>query len=195
MQPLAFFIFAEKYRCENGGSTTPRSVYFFSSPGLLEHDFMKKTAGEKRRSAPVSRLECTRSPQPVGRNAPSRTQTIILQVIYFEYGVKWWTTTVGPLHANYNGRLPWQEKLFKAGPLGLSFWSFLNYLHHGIEERREASSVKTALKNSKEKLVKCATEVARLHKVSTQSCTQNRPSPKVMIGPEIIIVTQIEVLQ
>ena len=29
------------------------------------------------------------------------------------------------------------------------------------------------MKNSKEKLVKCATEVARLHKVSIQSCTQN----------------------
>ena len=27
-------------------------------------------------------------------------------------------------------------------------------------------------------MVKCATEVARLHKVS-KSCTQNRPSPKV----------------
>ena len=39
--------------------------------------------------------------------------------------------------------------------------------------------MKISLKNSKEKLVKCATEVARLHKVSIQSCTQNWPSPKV----------------
>ena len=44
---------------------------------------------------------------------------------------------------------------------------------------REASSVKISWKNSNEKLVKCATEVGRLHKVSIQSCTQNRPSPKV----------------
>ena len=41
--------------------------------------------------------------------------------------------------------------------------------------------MKIALKNSKEKLVKYATEVSRLHKVSIQSCklTQNRASPKV----------------
>ena len=36
--------------------------------------------------------------------------------------------------------------------------------------------MKVVVKISKEKLVKCATEVARLHKVSIQSCTQNRPS-------------------
>ena len=39
--------------------------------------------------------------------------------------------------------------------------------------------MKILYKNSKEKLVKCATEVERLHRVSIQSCTQNRPSPKV----------------
>ena len=39
--------------------------------------------------------------------------------------------------------------------------------------------MKILQKNSKEKLVKCATEVGRLHRVSIQSCTQNRPSPKV----------------
>ena len=33
--------------------------------------------------------------------------------------------------------------------------------------------MKISQKNSKEKLVKCAAEVARLHKVSIQSCTQN----------------------
>ena len=31
--------------------------------------------------------------------------------------------------------------------------------------------MKISLKNSKEKLVKCATEVAHLHRVSIQSCT------------------------
>ena len=41
--------------------------------------------------------------------------------------------------------------------------------------------MKLSQKNSKEKLVKCATEVARLHKVSIQSCTQNWPSPKVQL--------------
>ena len=37
---------------------------------------------------------------------------------------------------------------------------------------REASSVKISYKSSKEKLVKCATEAARLHNVFVQSCTQ-----------------------
>ena len=48
------------------------SVYFFSSPGLLEHDFMKKTAREKIWSARVSRLECrsTRSLRPADRGRP-----------------------------------------------------------------------------------------------------------------------------
>ena len=63
-------------------------------------------------------------------------------------------------------------------PLDLSFWSFLTFLHHGIEEV-ERHLLWKFLKYSKEKLVKCATEVARLHRVSIQSCTQNRPSPKV----------------
>ena len=45
--------------------------------------------------------------------------------------------------------------------------------------RREASFVKIWWENSKETLVKCATKVARFHKVSIQSCKQNRPSPKV----------------
>ena len=69
--------------------------------------------------------------------------------------------------------------LIKAEPLDLSFWSFLTFLHHGIEEVKRHLLSKFHKKNSKEKLVKCATEVARLHKVSIQSCTQNRPSPKV----------------
>ena len=72
------------------------------------------------------------------------------------------------------------EKL-KAGPppLDLSFWTFLTFLHHGIEEVKRHLLWKFYIKNSKEKLVKCATEVGRLHRVSIQSCTQNRPSPKV----------------
>ena len=32
--------------------------------------------------------------------------------------------------------------VFKAGPLDLSFWSFLTFLHHNMEEVLEASSVK-----------------------------------------------------
>ena len=64
-------------------------------------------------------------------------------------------------------------------PLDLSFWSFLTFLHHGIEEVKRHLLWKFYKKNSKEKLVKCATEVGRLHRVSIQSCTQNRPSPKV----------------
>ena len=64
-------------------------------------------------------------------------------------------------------------------PLDLSFWSFLTFLHHGIDEVERHLLWKFYKKNSKEKLVKCDTEVARLHRVSIQSCTQNRPSPKV----------------
>ena len=64
-------------------------------------------------------------------------------------------------------------------PLDLSFWSFFTFLHHGIEEVERHLPRKLYKKNSKEKLVKCATEVVHLHRVSIQSCTQNRPSPKV----------------
>ena len=64
-------------------------------------------------------------------------------------------------------------------PLDLSFWSFFTFLHHGIEDNERHLLWKFYQKNSKEKLVKRATEVARLHKVSIQSCTQKRPSPKV----------------
>ena len=56
--------------------------------------------------------------------------------------------------------------------LYLSFWSFSTFFAPWYRRSREASSVKISQKNSKEKLVKCATEVARLHKVSIQSCTQ-----------------------
>ena len=49
------------------------------------------------------------------------------------------------------------------------------FLHHGIEQVAAHLLWKFHKKNSKEKLVKYATEVARLHKVSKQSSTQNRP--------------------
>ena len=41
--------------------------------------------------------------------------------------------------------------------------------------------MKILFKNSKEKLVKCATEVARLLRVSVQSCIQNQLSQKVQL--------------
>ena len=69
--------------------------------------------------------------------------------------------------------------------LDLSFWSFLTFLHtHTYTHRhREASFVKiSTTKNSKlfpKVDFKCATEVACLHRVSIQSCTGTRPSPKV----------------
>ena len=64
-------------------------------------------------------------------------------------------------------------KSFKAGP-----WVFGLFVPW-YRRRWEESSVKISQKNSKKKLVKCATEVARLRKVAIQSCTQNRPSPNV----------------
>ena len=48
-----------------------------------------------------------------------------------------------------------------------------------VKEKKRGIFCGNFMKNSEEKLVKCATKVARLHKVSIQSCTQNRPSPKV----------------
>ena len=92
--------------------------------------------------------------------------------------------------------IPWCKKVkndqklksrgscLKAGPPPppapwFEFLVIFDFFAHGIKRSREACSVKISLKNSKGKLVKCATEVARLHKVSIQSCTQNRPSPKV----------------
>ena len=68
--------------------------------------------------------------------------------------------------------------VLRQDPHDLSFGSFLTFFAPWYRRSREASSVKIAYKNSKEKLVKCAAEVARLYRVSTQSCTQNQPSPK-----------------
>ena len=84
MEPLAFLIFAEKYRCENGWSTTPR---FISFP---LRTFWSKILWRKRperkdevHEFPVWNVhEAHGRSTAVGRNAPSRTQTIILQVVY-----------------------------------------------------------------------------------------------------------------
>ena len=64
-------------------------------------------------------------------------------------------------------------------PPSFEFLVIFDFFAPWYIRRRDASSVKISLNNSKEKLVKCATEVARLHKVSIQSCTQKRLSPKV----------------
>ena len=69
--------------------------------------------------------------------------------------------------------------ILKAGPPWFEFLVIFDFFAPWYRKSKEASSVKISWKNSKEKLVKCATEVARLHKVSIQSCTRNRPSPKV----------------
>ena len=84
MQPLAFFIFAEKYRCENGWSTTPR---FTSFPlrAFWSMIFWRKRPERKNEvhEFPVWNVHGAHGRSTaVGRNAPSRTQTIILQVIY-----------------------------------------------------------------------------------------------------------------
>ena len=120
MQPLALFLFAEKYtcRCKNG------SVYFFSSPGLLEHDFMKKTAREKRWSARVSRLECTWSPRPVDRGRPQ------CPVSYpdnnsashlFEVRHRWRTTTLFSGRYALNAEHVHARSLQKLHLFGLAF--------------------------------------------------------------------------
>ena len=95
-------------------------------------------------------------------------------IIFIYYAVTYYflyrsTTVTGLFHKDTN---------LRQDPLDLSFWSFLTFLHHGIEEE-ERHLLWKCYENSKEKLVKCATEVARLRRVSIQSCTQNRPSPKV----------------
>ena len=82
MQPLAFFIFAEKYRCENGWSTTPRFISFplraFWSMILWRKRPERK---DEMHEFPVWNVhEAHGRSTAVGRNAPSRTQTIILQV-------------------------------------------------------------------------------------------------------------------
>ena len=65
-----------------------------------------------------------------------------------------------------------------------SFWSFLTFLHHGIE-KVERHLLWKFHKKLKEKLVKCATKVARLHRVSIQSCTQNGRLRKIIRTQEI----------
>ena len=89
MQPLAFFIFAEKYRCENGWSTTPRFISF-PLRAFWSMIFWRKRPERKDEvhEFPVWNVhEAHGRSTAVGRNAPSRTQTIILQVIYWaSYG-------------------------------------------------------------------------------------------------------------
>ena len=61
----------------------------------------------------------------------------------------------------------------KAGPPWFEYLVIFDFFAPWYRRGREASSVKISWKNSKEKLVKYATEVAHLHRVSIQSCTQN----------------------
>ena len=61
----------------------------------------------------------------------------------------------------------------------LKFDHFLNFIFAPWHRKSRGIVCENRLKNSKEKLVKCATKVARFHTVSTQRCRHNRPSPKV----------------
>ena len=83
MQPLAFFNFAEKYRCENGSSTTPR---FISFPLQAFWSMILRRKRPERKDEvhefPIWNVHKAHGRSTaVARNAPSRTQTIILQVI------------------------------------------------------------------------------------------------------------------
>ena len=71
------------------------------------------------------------------------------------------------------------QKQIKAGSPWFEFLVIFDFFAPWYGRSEEASSVKISLKNAKEQLVKCTTEVAWLLKVSIQSCTQNRRSPKV----------------
>ena len=83
MQPLVFFIFPEKYRCEKSWSTTPRFISF------LLRAFWSMILWRKRSERkyivhefPVWNVhEAHGWSTAVGSIAPSRTQTIILQVV------------------------------------------------------------------------------------------------------------------
>ena len=85
------------------------------------------------------------------------------------------SSTTRSYWALFLGRWSTSFILCKEGPLDLSFSSFLSFLHCGIENVEEHLVWKLHKKNSKEKLVKCATEIARLD-IGFQSCTQIRPS-------------------
>ena len=102
MHPLAFFIFAEKQRCENDWSTTPRFISFplraFWSMILWRKRPERK---DEVHEFPVWNVhEAHGLSTAVGRNAPSRTQTIILQVVY------WTTALLGP-----GFRRPWSPDI------------------------------------------------------------------------------------
>ena len=71
------------------------------------------------------------------------------------------------------------KQLLRQDPPWFEFLVIFDFFAPWYRRGWEASSVKILWKNSKEKLVKYATEVGRLHRVSIQSCTQKRPSPKV----------------
>ena len=80
---FGLFIFAEKHRCENGWSTTPRFISFpfraFSSMILRRKRPERK--GDVHEFPVWNVHEAHDRSTAVGRNAPSRTQTIILQVV------------------------------------------------------------------------------------------------------------------
>ena len=70
--------------------------------------------------------------------------------------------------------------------LDLSFWSLLTLLHNGIE-KVERHLCGNFIKFSKEKLVKCATEVARLHTVSLR---RKMKSPRKNSAQSSVIDTE-----
>ena len=97
---FGLFHFRWKYRCENGWSTTPRFISF-PLRAFWSMIFWRKRPERKNEvhEFPVWNVhEAHGRSTAVGRNAPSRTQTIILQVIYWPYsGIRqkcdfFWTT-------------------------------------------------------------------------------------------------------
>ena len=99
--------------------------------------------------------------RPSSANSGSETE---------EWHWKWFKDVLGT---------PYRGKCLRQDPPWFEFLVVFDFFEPWYRRGREASSVKILLKNSKEKLVKCATEVARLHRVSIQSsklCTKSAVS-------------------
>ena len=81
---------------------------------------------------------------------------------------------------SFNHKVTWRKRWQDLSPLIWVGGHFLLFFAPcNDKEKVEGHLVWKLHKNSKEKLVKCATEVHHLYRISIQSCTQNWPSPKV----------------
>ena len=90
-------------------------------------------------------------------NWPTKASLFRKELFHVCFG----STTFQNLMISFHTKTVFLQDL-RQDPLDLSFWSLLTFLHHGIEEVERHLLWKFHKKNSKEKLVKCATKLKLL---------------------------------